>query len=432
MASDLDYKEARALIPVNNLMGVEFLTRACPLECSYCNIIKSPLGRRPLTKGSDWIRIFSILDSMGVTFNLILGNEPLVLGKELVEFVSFMRGGTPYALYTTTPEPMWSKWKDALLRAGLHGISCGIDYPKSWWNRDVSDDIKYQIIKSKSSYESMLWVLDRGAKACQGTATITSKNLALLPEVAMDLTESGIWFACNPVHWDSEFKEGDNKRELDKFGYDFFPPKKYIQGVTLDNKKGEIEEAITGIRYARDVLGANVFNEDEQLDDFAEFCPNGNDWHCTKPNIMSVDPDGYMRVCGYRKGKRCNQISIFDFETAPIETTQKWLDAWYRDMLECPGCMWTMWNSAERHDEVGERDSIDYFGRHGNELLDESRWDNVGVGNRGSNDVLMSGEIQSVVKRVTKSGEWPSRKKEIQALVDEGLHLKGQPIKLFV
>lgn len=419
-----DFKIARSLIPVNNLMGVQFLNRACPLKCSYCNIVKSPLDRKPLTKGKDWIKVYSILDAMGVTFNLILGNEPILLGKELVDLVSFFKGGTPYALYTTAPEPMWSKWKTKLMQNGLYGISCGIDYPKSWWDKEVEFDTKYQITKAKTSHASMLWVMENGGVACHATTTITSKNLPLLAEVAVDLADDGIWFTCNPVHWDTEYVEGGNKVELDKVGYDFFPPKKYVQGVTLEGKKSELEKSFNEVRQVRDEGKALVFNDDEQFNEFAEFVPNGNDWHCTKPNFMTVDPDGYMRVCGYRKGKRCNQISIFDFEKEPIQTTRRWLDSWYRDMLECPGCMWQCWNSAERHDDLGEQDSIDYFGRHGNELIDKDKWDIVNVGNMGTNTTVPVEKTQLGIGRVTKSGEWSQRKKEIQAMVDLGLHIK--------
>lgn len=408
-ASDKEFKNARAMIPVRNLMATTFVTRACPLHCTYCNITKSPMFRRVLTK--QWPDVMRTLDMLGYGFNLILGNEPTLLGNHLIDLVSYMKGGTAYALYTIFPE-QWDTLKYDLVKAGLQNVSCGVDYPYDYSFSDKSD--RTEVEKSRRAYNEIRWARDMGVPGAQATATITQDNVYLLGETAHDVTEVGAWYACNPIHWDVDF---DVTKVKDPFGFDFFPTRNEVKSLIFEySDRVIIENGIARLREARK-NGAKVFNEDEQYDDYIEFVPQGNNWHCTRPNLMVVDPDGYFRCCAYRRGKRTNKLSIFDLAADPERTIQLWMDAWYKDMYECSGCMWSMWNSAERHDERGEQESIDYYGAHGNELFDQDDWDPVDatMQAQGGFDGYETG---FGVDRVLKSGDWEKRvKKQVQNVI---------------
>ena len=415
-----DYEVARKLIPTVNLLSVQFVTRACPLSCSYCNIVKSPLTRKPIQ--DDWPKVYEILDKLGVTFNLILGNEPLVLGENLVDLVDYMRGGTPYALYSTAPEPLWSKWRDKLVRAGLSNISTGVDYPRDHLSNLITftDDSQF---KASTSFELFQWALDAGVKACQGTATLQSSNVDIVEQIAYDLTDIGVWFGVNPIHWDKGWTPGTNKKISDLSGFDFFPPEHMIEDELLTGKTFQVHSAIDRLKDARDNHGAKVFNGDDQLDSMAEFVPHGNTWHCTRPTTITVDPDGHLRVCGYRRGEECNKISIYDFEEDAVGTTQRWLKAWYTDMVKCEGCAWSYWSETELRDDQDALTSAQYWGAHGDEHFAEDQWDPIDIGTRGSGTVQpieLYDQVGYGIERVKKHGDWQARKQEILALLEAG------------
>lgn len=398
MSNSSAFDRARQLIPVNNLMGCQFLTRACPMKCSYCGIVNSPL-RDKILRGKQWPLVFETLDKLGITFNLILGNEVLYLGDDLVELVAMMKGGTPYALYTTAPAELWEPLKQPLIDAGLQNLSMGCDYPSRAW--DFEEELwgklpdAEQRIKSKRAYETLKWAKEQGVPDTQATATLTRRNIAMVEEIAFELSEFGIWTAVNPVHYDK-----DGRAFTD--GFDFFPPYEAISDLIVQSP-WEMRRAIDAVKRARDYGGALVFNDAAALDLMVEFFDTS--WHCTRPNVMTVDPDGRMRVCGYRRGRRCNEMSILEFVEDPEAATLKWLDAWKRDMLECPGCFWVMWVSAEAQDIKGAEESQRYFGQHGAERVDKEKWADTSVGTKGEGPKVVphvAGDIPMVVKR----GDW--------------------------
>ena len=62
-------------------------------------------------------------------------------------------------------------------------------------------------------------------------------------------------------------------------------------------------------------------------------------WHC-KGNPYggpTIDADGTLRVCGYRKGQETSKFTIFDLP----EKEEQWKNAVYTDAMKCPGCAWS-------------------------------------------------------------------------------------------
>ena len=407
MPNSSDYERARALIPVNNLMGCQFLTRACPRSCSYCGIVNSPLKDKIL-RAKAWPRVYDTLDMLGVSFNLILGNEVLYLRDALVDLVAHLKGGTPYALYTTAPEDLWEPIKDDLVAAGLQNLSMGCDYSRYTWGwpeniLKLRPDAE-QIMKSKRAFEVLRWAKDQGVPDTQATATVTMKNLDELAQMASDLTKIGVWMAVNLVHYDK-----DNRGLID--GFDFFPPRDAIPELVLDDQI-KVMAAIENLRAARNQKDLMVFNDDESLDSVVEFYDTS--WHCTQPNVITVDPDGRLRACGYRRGRHCNELSITDFWVDPEDATMRWLHAWQADMLECPGCLWAMWFSAENQDSKGAEVAQRYFGQHGTTGASEDQWANVDIGNKGQG-VADLGHQGTRTGMVRKRGDWEKIKPRIEA-----------------
>ena len=109
------------------LLSCIYLTRKCPMHCKYCAIRNSQLQERELTV-SEWKEAFDIFKSLDCKFNLILGNETMMLGDGLVDIVKHLsETETNYALYSTSPTKLYNKLKEPLIKAGLKNLSSGFD-----------------------------------------------------------------------------------------------------------------------------------------------------------------------------------------------------------------------------------------------------------------------------------------------------------------
>ncbi len=95
--------------PVTPRYSCIFVRRACPRECSYC-LAKDVRGEGKLLSPKQWGEALRILESHGVVFHLILGNElfaypqPAELVRELLPFWG------RYAVYSTFPTVLTKKW----------------------------------------------------------------------------------------------------------------------------------------------------------------------------------------------------------------------------------------------------------------------------------------------------------------------------------
>jgi MoaA/NifB/PqqE/SkfB family radical SAM enzyme len=333
---------------MNEMLTCIFLTRACPRACSYCRIRDSKTARKELTR-DEWQEAFLILKGRDVDFNLILGNEVLTLGHDFLDLVDFWhREDIPYAVYTTFPEGLWEKWRDELMRKGIKNLSAGVDVIEP--HLGLCND-RHVVSKSQRGIESLVWAKERGLPDHQANITMSKMNLEVLPDIIRQTTKLGLWSGLNVLH----------HNQHDPL-FDFFPPPEELEGWLLtDDDLSAMMNVVIEIK--KDVLDGKVMlmNTPEFLEAWLVYGVN-LDWHCTLPLILTIDSDGTMRTCGYRKGDRVAKYTVFD-----LKDDDKW-DAffkdWQKDRDDCPGCFWSYWYLAEQQYAKDNDFAKKYFQKH--------------------------------------------------------------------
>jgi len=277
-----------------------------------------------------WQRAFGILKSLEVDFHLLLGNE-LMIYDEVVGLVDWLTNvdGTPYAFYTTSPPYLLSTVGGELARVGITNVSTGFDWFSDKLELDRDDPLFFMKRKSLTGLKGLMFFKERSVPDLHGTVTISKHNKDIALDLLRFLTKLGIWSAVNPVHWD---KDGE---------YDFFPPREAIEGDILD--KADVESFADAIKEAQLAGEISLQNPPEYFDAWKKHW--NLDWHCSLPLVYSVDADGSMRCCGYRRGSRVPEFKIFDLDN-PNKLEKFWA-AWHEDAAECPGCLWSYWWQAE-------------------------------------------------------------------------------------
>lgn len=307
------------------LMSCVFLTRFCPMHCDYCRLRDSKLTEPELI-AHQWKSAFSILDELGCSFHLILGNEPLAM-PGLVDFIGWMRNRTPYAMYSSCAPGLFDRLKGPLAEAGLQNLSCGCDILD--FDRDI--ELGDMEIKSRRAYKALQEAKVLGVPDRHGTLTVSRKTLGHAFKTIEQLTSKDIWVAVNFIHWD---KDG---------GFDFFPKAEEIPDLLFrEEDKNWFEDVVGKMREG--VLNGTlqVQNPPEY---FSDAIKHGRDMscHCEHSLIHSVDADGRMRCCGYRRGTRSPQFSIFDLP----KRFEEYQEANRLDRQECQGCFWSYWWQAD-------------------------------------------------------------------------------------
>jgi MoaA/NifB/PqqE/SkfB family radical SAM enzyme len=304
--------------------AIIYLTRRCPRNCQYCGIHSNKV---PELSSAKWGEAFNILDQLGVDFSLILGNEPWLLGSDLIEITKSIT--TPYAMYTTCYEPLFNSYRRPFFDAGLSNLSCGLDYPIG---TPVTDDITK---KSRDGWEGLKWVRKYYPEVeTHATITVTNKNYKHLVLINRQLEDIGTPSNINFIHWN---KDG---------GYDFFSP--------LD-KMGELLPGPENYQELHSIIdflldnGGNIQNYDMLKLSIGSLTKMG--WHCKGDPYggPTIDSDGSLRLCGYRKGKRTSKLTIFDL----ADDEKVWKESVAHDAKECPGCSWSCpwmfhyWNQVD-------------------------------------------------------------------------------------
>jgi len=342
--------------------ALTFITRACPRNCLYCDIASTPT-KDELSVGQ-WIDAFKILKEIGVTFNLILGNESWLLGDKLVYIMKWNK--VPFAMYTTAPQKLFNKYHKRFFTGPIDNLSCGIDYPLSYILRkgakinEATNDIEE---KSLDGWMALLMTRFKYPYIdTQGMITIHRQNYIMLPFIVSELKRFGIFTGLNFIHYN---KDGN---------FDFFPGKKVLKDFLFTSKKHR-DSLYQALKDALAIDGhliqqPEVFTfERDTLDYFLDM-----KWHCYGvpyggPTIQS---DGSLRCCGYRPGTRTPKFSIFDLTSK--EAQRNWRLAVYDDAHECPGCSWSYprmyhyWNSMDH--KFGEK----IFTKHAGKHIPEDQW----------------------------------------------------------
>jgi MoaA/NifB/PqqE/SkfB family radical SAM enzyme len=339
------------------LNAVTYLTRACPRACSYC-ALRDAVGLGKELTTAQWRQAFSILKEIGVDFNLILGNETWLLGEGLLEIMK--QNQVPFALYTTCPEPVFTKYRDLYFSSNvIDNLSCGLDYPRELpeGHPGLSDD---SYAKSKKAWEGFEWVKKNyPAIDTQGTITIHSQNYKLLPQIVKDLSALGVFVGVNLIHYN---KDG---------GFDFFPVKEELSDLLFsendhDSLVAVFKEVLADKGLLQNPAYLRLIIEQPSLLEMK--------WHChgNPYGGPTIDSDGSLRVCGYRKGIHTPKFTIFDL---PAKLNE-WREAVQQDAMECVGCHWTY--PIMYHDELakGSEHAKDVFIRHAGGDVPPEKWSN--------------------------------------------------------
>jgi MoaA/NifB/PqqE/SkfB family radical SAM enzyme len=331
--------------------ALTYLTRACPRKCEYCALRDAKDIGKQLSI-TEWEDAFSILYELGIEFNLILGNEPWVLGEGLLSILRCNQ--VPYALYTTCPEPTFSRYKDTFFESGyLDNLSCGIDYPVG--EGIFIDDDSYR--KSIDAWHGFKWIKKEYPDIdTQGTITIHKKNIKYAPRLVQNLSKLGVFVGINFIHWNKDGK------------YDFFPKKEEIPDLMFNKEDYPmVKEIMNRIADSPNNLLQNpefIIEEPKMLLNMG--------WHCDGNPYggPTIDADGHLRCCGYRRGTYTPKYTIFDLP----EYLDAWEEAVHQDVMECPGCAWSYpWMShywTNMNNEFGK----DVFIRHGGMHIPKEKW----------------------------------------------------------
>lgn len=332
--------------------ALTYFTRSCPRKCKYC-ALRDGKGVGQQLSGAQWIKVFKIFKEMGVSFNLILGNETWLLGEELLTI--FKENEVPYALYTTCPEPWWIKYREKFFDSGyIDNLSAGIDFPMLPHYHPMINDDSYK--KSATALAGLRWFREHYPDFdCQGTVTVHKMNYEYLPELVKTLTDLGVFIGINFIHWDKDGK------------YDFFPKKEEIPELLFEREDLPKLRSVLDEVIAMDNLVQNIEMLKVPVADLT-----GMGWHCKGDPYggPSVDADGTLRVCGYRKGEHTSKLKIWDLP----KKRKEWEEAVWLDALACPGCFWSYpWMFAywtEEDHEMGTKVFVKHAGRH----IDKSKW----------------------------------------------------------
>jgi len=333
--------------------ALTYFTRSCPRKCKYC-ALRDAKGVGQQLSAARWIKVFEIFEEMDISFNLILGNETWLLGEDLLTI--FKENKVPYALYTTCPEPWWIKYREKFFDSGyIDNLSAGVDFPMLPHYHPMINDDSYK--KSMTALAGLKWYRENYPDYdCQGTITVHKMNYEYLPELVKLLTDMGVFIGINFIHWD---KDG---------GYDFFPKKEEIQELLFTEEDlPKLWKVLLKV-----VAMPNLVQNIEMLTNALMKDLTGMGWHCNGDPYggPSVDADGTLRVCGYRKGERTSKFSIWDLP----EKESEWKEAVKKDAMDCPGCFWSypwMYRYWKEHNlEMGTR----VFVKHAGEHIPESKW----------------------------------------------------------
>lgn len=334
-----------------------FLTRKCPRNCEYCDIHNPNSSIKQELTLEQWVEAFRILKEIGVTFNLILGNEAWLLKENLLTLLSSTT--VPYALYTTCPEPLFTNYRDKFMSSGvLDNFSVAVDYPIYFLedklkNLGTLNDMEQ---KSYAGFKGLKWVREHYPEIdTQAQFTIHRKNFQMLPQVVKDCNEIGAFMGVNFLHWN---KDGN---------YDFFPTQDVLKEFIFQpDDLPELKEIIEEVQNMPNLIqNIELFTEDivnlTSMGGHCEGDPYGG---------PSVDSNGALRTCGYRQGTHCAKLSIFDLP----EKLKEWEEAVRLDAQECPGCEWSfpwMYRYWKNRDEkFGEK----VLTKHAGEHIDKLKW----------------------------------------------------------
>lgn len=336
------------------LNALTYLTRKCPRACDYC-AIRDAKDVGPQLTAEQWILALKILEDLGVDFNLILGNETWLLGANLVEIMTHNK--VPYALYTTCPEPLFSQHRDSVFKV-VDNLSCGVDWPLSYLEKK-DELIEDSERKSLDAWRGFHWGKSNHPEMdTHGTITLHRKNLRFLPEIIDGLSDWGVFSAVNFLHWNSDGN------------FDFFPKKEELSDFAFPDDPEFVDMAKDV--FAKVLERPGLLQNPEILTAPVEKMMSMG-WHCNGDPYggPTIDADGTLRLCGYRKGKETPKFTIFDLP----RNLGAWREAVKTDAIDCPGCAWSYPWLYHYYQSIGDTTlGQAVFNRHAGKHIPKEKW----------------------------------------------------------
>ena len=297
-----------------------YLNRDCVLRCPQCGVADG--SKRPLSF-EQFREAFDIFhEKLGVEFFLVLGTEPLLLGKTFVDIVDYWtKKKFFYGIYSISPEPLFTKYRGMLLDVGLNNWSCGID--------GIPDLFPLSPIVEKKTImglKGLRWMAERGIETFEVT-TVTNENLSYVPDIVEWCQENipGCGSCINPVEW----------RHNETF--DFFSKKEDMAGLVIPPGRAEdVHKMVERMFQLTRHPGYMIQNNDKFLRNYHKYY-NTLDLVCNGIVGMGMDCDGSLRRCGYCVGGEINKYTVWDLAKDPDSI----YDIWLRDAKSCEGCYWS-------------------------------------------------------------------------------------------
>ena len=331
--------------------ALTYMTRACPRHCDYCDIATSKPIKNELN-ATEWKEAFNILHNMGVDFNLILGNEAWLLGDDLIDIMN--QNQVPFAMYTTAPVTLFYNFKHRFFSGPIDNLSCGIDYSYKYLaEKKVSGDWMNDM--EKKSYDG--WHALMHTKAyyphvdTQGNITIHRQNIDQLETIVQELFDFKVFTGINFIHWNSDGQ------------FDFFPEKRELRSLTF--KWWDYPKLVH--TFKRILSKTHSIQHPEILPTTYRdvHMVSNMRWHCKGDPYggPTIDADGSLRCCGYRKGDEAPKFSVFDLLTDEAH----WKEAVRYDALNCPGCSWSyprMYEYWKRAPDFAKKVFTNHAGKH--------------------------------------------------------------------
>ena len=295
-----------------------FLNRACPRGCPQCGISD---GSKKALSVNDWKKALGIVrHTFDTKFFLFLGTEPLMFKEGLADLVGWLNSENLfYGFYSTSPEPLFSKYRQALIDAGLKNWSAGIDGLPGMSMNPVTEK------KVRESLAGLQWMGERGVQ----TYTLTTVHKQNLHQI-VDIVD---WCHNNIPNVQSSLNFIEWSRSPE---FDFFSPKEQMIDLCWDDtpqERTQVAEVMRRINILTRVEGTYIQVPDTYTNE-APYHYTKLDHHCEGVVGPSIDCDGTMRLCGYSTGRLCPQTSVWELERNSFQTL------WEKDLASCPGCHW--------------------------------------------------------------------------------------------
>ena len=314
-------------------LAILFLNRDCRRRCPQCSAWKHS---GPGLNTAQWESAIKIVEGLS-DFTLVLGNDPWLAGLNLTHLFN-----RPTVVYTTAfRDKGWGPMspETAAILKSLGNFSVGYDYPGSLLSNNETDPNKK---KARDAWLCAKEIRKHPDPQVHTTeiyfsCTVHKDNADLVKLVYSDAEEIGAYVSYNFLNYATD----------DQF--DFFPGKDVLGSWRVSPEQYDhirdwvLTRLWKGRFYIWEPFGIHTFSEMTRMT-----------WHC-KGNPYggpTVDFDGTLRVCGYRKGKRCSELKIWDLSSR--SGVEKWREAVHKDAMDCPGCSWSCPMVYHLHGDTGQ------------------------------------------------------------------------------